>query len=278
MNKKKFLCPSRRGRYTFWALFSFFLLLFFVFFLAFPFSCFSILSSFVSFLFFFLFILFFKVLFFFFFKFSPFFSFSFCRELKRSWCGPVPECLVVARTGQYYRGTRRRASNPQHLLFWSSSLEGAMLGGFSFGSRSVRKEVLLQGSACGPCLPLRPPEPRRRTRHSFLKNMPTCHDKPRRKVECARLKRIQGSAWIKSASIRRICVSAAQVKERRQGRRKRAPRWWLAAAKPDFVLGARLGVNWTPPCGTASTRRSATTQMRSDSLGCVDKQISRVHR
>ena len=44
-------------------------------------------------------------------------------------------------------------------------------------------------------------------------------------------------------------VSAAQVKERRQGTRKRAPRWWLAAAKPDFVLGSRLGINWTPSMG-----------------------------
>ena len=75
------------------------------------------------------------------------------------------------------------------------------------------------------------------------------HDKPRRKVKCARLKRIQGSASIKSASFRRICVSAAQVKERGQGSRKRAPRWWLAAAEPDFVLGARLGINWTPFMG-----------------------------
>ena len=85
-----------------------------------------------------------------------------------SWCRHVPECLVVARTSQYHRRTRRRASNPQHLLFWSSSLEGAMLGGFSSRSRSIRKEALLQGSACAPVYQKRPPEP-----HSSAKNMPT---------------------------------------------------------------------------------------------------------
>ena len=98
------------------------------------------------------------------------------------------------------------------------------------------------------------------------------------KLKCARLKRIQGSAWIKSASIKRICVSAAQVKERRQGSRKRAPRWWLAAAKPDFVLGARLGVNWTPSLGLH--RHGAQQRhrcVRTHSV-CMGKQISRVHR
>ena len=59
----------------------------------------------------------------------------------------------------------------------------------------------------------------------------------------------KGQAWTKSASIKRICVSAAQIKERRQGSRKRSPSWWLTAAKPDFVLGSRLGINWTPVVG-----------------------------
>ena len=69
------------------------------------------------------------------------------------------------------------------------------------------------------------------------------------KFKCARLKRVHGSAWIESASIKRICVSAAQVKERRQGSRKRAPLWWLAAAKSDFVPGSRLGIISAPFMG-----------------------------
>ena len=75
------------------------------------------------------------------------------------------------------------------------------------------------------------------------------HDKPRRRVKRTQLKRIRGSARVKSAPIERICVSAAEVKETRQRSRKRAPRWWLAAAKPDLVFGARLGDNWTPALG-----------------------------
>ena len=142
-----------------------------------------------------------------------------------------------------------QAINSQHLLFWSSSLEGAMLGWFSSRSRNIRKEVLLQGSACAPVY---------QSSHSSRGVVPTAalrgicrpmvgrHDKPRCKFNGARLMRVQGSAWIESASIKRICMSAAQVKERRQGSRTRAPCWWLAAAKPDFVLGSRLGINWTP--------------------------------
>ena len=61
---------------------------------------------------------------------------------------------------------------------------------------------------------------------------------------------------------KRICVSAAQVKERRQGSRKRSPCWWLAAAKPDFVLGSRLGINWTPAVGLH--RHCARQRHRSD--------------
>ena len=87
------------------------------------------------------------------------------RESSGSWCRPIPECLVVARISQHHLRTRRRASNSQHLLFWSSSLEGAMLGWFSSRSRNIRKEVLLQGSAGDP-LPKQPLEPRRRTHHS----------------------------------------------------------------------------------------------------------------
>ena len=102
------------------------------------------------------------------------------------------------------------------------------------------------------------------------------HDKPRRKVKCARLKRIQGSAWIKSAPIKRLCVSAAEVKEGRQGSRQRAPRWWLAAAKPDFVLGARLGVNWTPAMGLRRHGAQQRHRCLRDSLVCMGKQMSRV--
>ena len=61
------------------------------------------------------------------------------RESSGSWCRPVPECLVVARISQHHRRTRRRASNSQHLLFLSSSLEGAMFGRSSPGLETFEK-------------------------------------------------------------------------------------------------------------------------------------------
>ena len=72
------------------------------------------------------------------------------RESSGSWCRPVPECLVVTRTCQYHRRTRRRASSPQHLMLWSASLEGAVLGRLPSRPRGTREKVLLQGPARAP--------------------------------------------------------------------------------------------------------------------------------
>ena len=76
----------------------------------------------------------------------------------------------------------------------------------------------------------------------------------------AKLTAYKGSAWIESASIKRICVSAAQVKERRQGSRNGAPCWWLAADKPDFVHGSWNQLDAV--CGTALTRHCARQRHR----------------
>ena len=148
-------------------------------------------------------------------------------------------------------------------------------------SKHSKRGVVARFRMC-PCLPKQPPEPRQ----SYPPQLCVAYadlwldamTSLRRKVKCARLKRIQGSAWIKSASIKRICVSAAEAKERRQGSRKRAPRWRLAAAKPDFVLGSRLGINWTPAMGLhrhGARQRHRCVRTHSFVLG---KQISRVHR
>ena len=76
------------------------------------------------------------------------------------------ECLVVARISQHYLRTRRRASNSQHLLFWSSSLEGTMLGWVFFQvSKHSKRSVVARFRRC-PCLPKQPLEPRRHTHHS----------------------------------------------------------------------------------------------------------------
>ena len=76
---------------------------------------------------------------------------------------------------------------------------------------------------------------------------------------------------VPATALRRICQLLV-------GRHDKPPRWWHAAAKPDFVLGCQPGSQLDAVFGTASTRRSATTQMRPDSLGCMGKLISRVHR
>ena len=132
------------------------------------------------------------------------------RESGRSWCRPELECLVVARTSRYQRRTRRRARNPQHFLFWSSSLGGALLGGFFSRSR--------RGSTCAPVYqsghPSRGVVPATALRR-ICQIMVGRHDMPRRKVTCTRLKRIQGLARIKSAPIERICV-CQQPKSKRE--------------------------------------------------------------
>ena len=64
------------------------------------------------------------------------------RESCRSWCRPVSECLV-------------------------------MLGWVFFQVSKRSKGGVVARFRMWPCLPERPPEPLRRTRHSFAKHMPT---------------------------------------------------------------------------------------------------------
>ena len=76
---------------------------------------------------------------------------SCCRPFRVLGCWPALASIITESDA---------VASSQTCVVWSSSLEGAMLGGFSSRSRSIRTEVLLQGSACCPCLPTRPPEPR----------------------------------------------------------------------------------------------------------------------
>ena len=202
------------------------------------------------------------------------------RESSGSWCRPVAECLVVARNSQYHCRTRRRASGPQHLLLWSASLEGA-LGRLSSRPRGTREEVLLQGPA--RALDHQNCHSSRDVHASALRGMCRImvgrHDKPRRRANRTQLERIRGSARAKSAPIERICVSATQVKEGRQRSRKRAPRWWLAAAKPDLdgsmpaSAQARQGRPLTNPrCVRAAHMGMGALQVRArEHRGCAQR-------
>ena len=195
------------------------------------------------------------------------------RESSRSWCRPVLECLVVARIGQYHRRTRRRASNPQHLLFWSSSLERAMLGWFCSRSRNIRKEVckvphvLLSAKAATRAAASYPPQLCEDYANLWFGAM-TSRDAKSNVLDSCASKSQHGSKVLQSNAS--LCLQPKSKREDKEAENELHV-GGLRRPQPDFVLGSRLGVNWTP------TRRSTTTQMRPDSLVCMGKQISKIH-
>ena len=180
------------------------------------------------------------------------------RESSGPGCRPVPECLVVACVSRHRHRARRQVCNSQYLLFWPSSLDGAMLDRFSSRSRDIREKVLLQSPTCATVdqnshsiRSFVPATALRGIRHVMAER----HDKPQRAFNHTHHEHIYGSRWVECASIKRVSVSANHVQETRQRNGKRVSRWWFTTADPILVHGAWLGGDWTQALGLH--RRSA---------------------
>ena len=185
------------------------------------------------------------------------------RESSGPGCRPVPECLVVACVSRHRHRARRQVCNSHYLLFWPSSLDGAMLDRFSSRSRDIGEKVLLQSPTCAildqnshSIRSFVPATALRGIRHVMAER----HDKPQRAFNHTQHEHIYGSRWVECASIKRVSVSASHVQETRQRSGKRVSRWWFTTADPILVHGTWLGGDWTQALGLH--RRSALQRHR----------------
>ena len=172
------------------------------------------------------------------------------REPSGSWCRPIPERLVVARACQHHLRNRRRAGNSHHLLFWSSSLEGALLGWFS-ASRNARKEVLLQGSSDALAYQssdssrgILPTTALRRRCRSWLNAMTS---------RVANLIVLDSDAYKGQGGPKKLQSNALvclQPKSKKEDKEAENDLHVGGLRRPSqTVFGSRLGINWTPAVG-----------------------------
>ena len=74
-----------------------------------------------------------------------------------------------------------------------------------------------------------------------------------------------------------LCVTSLRQREKTR-KQKTSSTLVACSGQGRLCTWCQAGSQLDAVFGTVSTPRSATTQMRLGSLGCMDKQISRVHR